>query len=104
MSDKGSNTRPIRRALMAICGLLASLFVFFVGAGVALAHNSLVSASVDCSRVVQWTASAWVTADPNARTNDDVKVWYVAAGSSTEVEVPGSPGSFNAANGFEFSG
>ncbi|HRE01011.1 MAG TPA: LPXTG cell wall anchor domain-containing protein, partial [Ilumatobacteraceae bacterium] len=91
----------MRRAIMVITAMLASLVTFAVGADVALAHHSEISASVDCANTISWTATSWSTGDSG--TNNKVKVWYTTSSSSTQVTLTDT-GKFNASNSYKFSG
>ena len=65
---------------MVLTGIIASVVTFAIGGSVALAHHSELEASVNCGRVVSWTATAWSDSDPDHRTNHDVRVGYIENG------------------------
>lgn len=73
-------------------------------ASVAAACHSEVTASIDCSGNVSWTATAWTGPDANdqSRTNNDVRVYVWDSASSSYREI--ARGQFTKANGFSFSG
>jgi uncharacterized repeat protein (TIGR01451 family)/LPXTG-motif cell wall-anchored protein len=91
---------------MLATALLASLTTFVIGTQMAMAHHSEITASVDCTKTVAWTASAWNEdiATPERRTNNSVLVWYELPDSSTTVDVPGGAGAFNAGNNYSYGG
>ena len=81
---------------MLVVGLLASVVTFAVGTGVALAHHTVLSASVDCARTVSFTATSWSTGVEGS--NPKIEVGYTYGADPTSVVVttgafgPGSEG------------
>lgn len=73
-------------------------------ASTAAACHSEISATIDCTGKVSYTATAWNGSDASttSRTNPDVRVWasYDNGGSYTQV----GSGHFRSDNGFSFSG
>jgi hypothetical protein len=81
--------------VLGIAGWLAS---------VAAACHSEITARIDCSGNVSWTATAWTGSDANDqnRTNNDVRVYVWDSASSSYREI--ARGQFTKSNGFTFSG
>jgi len=91
----------VKRQLLALaCVLCAAGWL----ASVAAACHSEITATIDCSGTVAYTATAWTGTDATdiSRTNTDVRVYasYDSGGTFTQV----GSGQFTKANGFHFSG
>jgi LPXTG-motif cell wall-anchored protein len=90
----------IAGAVLAVVGAVIST------TGTASAHNPVLSASANCSGVVNFTATSWLPPDPynipEHRTNPTVVVTYKVNGSGPDVAV--TTGAFNPGNNFSFSG
>jgi uncharacterized repeat protein (TIGR01451 family)/LPXTG-motif cell wall-anchored protein len=99
-----------RRKFTALATLVSVVMgvavITLVQSSPASAHHSEVTASVDCSGTVAFSARAWdpIAAgwpdDPTSRTNPNVLVWLEVGGSVVDSRT----GEFSPANGFSFSG
>ena len=76
---------------MLIVGLLASVVTFAVGAGVALAHHTVLTASVDCANTVRFTTTSWSAGEPGSA-NPSIEVGYTYGDGPTVVVQTGAFG------------
>ena len=85
-------------ALICLVGMAGWL------ASSAAACHSEVTATIDCSGKVSYTASAWnsTSASTASRTNPDVRVWASYDNGTSYTQV--GSGQFASANGFSFAG
>lgn len=101
-------SQALRRPLIIISALIASIGAFTIGASVASAHHSnIVAADVNCSGAVTFTTSAWEGQGEgeeftNSRTNPSVDVTYRINDAGADIFV--ANGAFSEANGFQFQG
>jgi hypothetical protein len=90
-----------RRHLLALVITVAAVFaVWFVP--LASAHNSLITASLDCNGGGTYTATAWAGPSAASRTNTDVRVFRSIDNGTTWTQV--GQGQFKSGNSFSFSG
>ena len=89
-----------RRLFALACVLSAAGWL----ASVAVACHSEITAGIDCSGTVTYTATAWTSSEATdiSRTNTDVRVYASFDGGSTYQQV--GSGQFVKQNGFTFSG
>jgi len=86
--------------LMVVVAVAVAAAGWFASA--AYPWYSTVTASMDCSGTVSWTAAAWPGPTPASRENPDVRVWASYDNGTTYTQV--GAGAFTAANGYSFSG
>ncbi len=90
-----------KRHLLALVVTIAAVFaVWFVP--LASAHNSLITASLDCNGGGTYTATAWAGPSTASRTNTDVRVFRSLDNGKTWTQV--GQGQFKSGNAFSFSG
>jgi hypothetical protein len=94
-----------RRGL--VLGAVATMLVatgLVLGASPASAHHPEITADASCAQgggfLIDYTATAWLDADPLARTHTNVQITATVNGVTSSV----GSGEFNAGNGFSFSG
>ena len=101
-------SQALRRPLLIISALIASIGALTVGAQLASAHHAnIVAADVACSGQVTFTTSAWEGQGEgeeliSSRTNSSVDVTYRIADAGADIFV--TNGHFDQANGFQFGG
>lgn len=88
----------MRRIIVLMCVLGVAAWVV----PSAFSWYSDISATMDCSGTVTWTASAWPGPTPASRENPDVRVWVSYDGGASYTQV--GSGQFDAANSYSFSG
>src|SRR3712207_2264622 len=89
----------VRRPFIAVGSALTMLLTL---AGSTAAHHAEVTASMNCSSVVSFTAYAWNGSTSASRTNPDIGVWYSREGGPF-IELTSPRYRFGRDNNYQFS-